>query len=93
MPLADYERAWDEAVRVFGRNRVSTYLLIGLGENPDDLVRAAKTLIGRGVCPFLVPMRPMAGTLARRAAGQALAARYTWQAAAAARLAVYERFR
>jgi radical SAM protein (TIGR04043 family) len=66
VPLAEYERAWDEAVRVFGWNRVSTYLLIGLGEDPDDLVRAAASLIGRGVYPFLVPMRPMAGTLARR---------------------------
>ncbi|HET9081846.1 MAG TPA: MSMEG_0568 family radical SAM protein [Trebonia sp.] len=66
VPLADYERAWDEAVRVFGWNRVSTYLLIGLGENPDGLVRAAATLIGRGVYPFVVPVRPMIGTLAHR---------------------------
>jgi len=66
VPLAEYERAWDEAVRVFGWNRVSTYLLIGLGEDPDDLVRAAAALIDRGVYPFVVPMRPMAGTLARR---------------------------
>jgi radical SAM protein (TIGR04043 family) len=66
VPLAEYERAWDEAVRVFGWNRVSTYLLIGLGEDPGDLVRAAATLIERGVYPFVVPVRPMAGTLARR---------------------------
>ena len=66
VPLEQYERAWDEAVRVFGRNRVSTYLLIGLGEDPDSLVNAAAGLIARGVYPFVVPMRPMAGTLARR---------------------------
>src|SRR6202012_3661103 len=30
VPMTAYEAAWDEAVRVFGRNRVSTYLLIGL---------------------------------------------------------------
>jgi radical SAM protein (TIGR04043 family) len=65
-PLAEYERAWDEAVRVFGRNRVSTYLLIGLGEDPDELVAGAGRLIERGVYPFVVPMRPMLGTLARR---------------------------
>jgi radical SAM protein (TIGR04043 family) len=63
--LAEYERAWDEAVAVFGWNRVSTYLLVGLGEDPDDLVRGAASLIARGVYPFVVPMRPMAGTLAR----------------------------
>jgi radical SAM protein (TIGR04043 family) len=66
VPLAEYERAWDEAVRVFGWNRVSTYLLIGLGESADELVNGAASLIARGVYPFVVPMRPMAGTLARR---------------------------
>ncbi len=58
VPMAEYERAWDEAVAVFGWNRVSTYLLIGLGEEPDDLVRGAASLIARGVYPFVVPMRP-----------------------------------
>ena len=66
VPMAEYEAAWDEAVRVFGRNKVSTYLLIGLGEDPDELVAGAARLIERGVYPFVVPMRPMLGTLARR---------------------------
>ncbi|MGH3929033.1 MAG: MSMEG_0568 family radical SAM protein, partial [Pseudonocardiaceae bacterium] len=66
VPMAEYEAAWDEAVRVFGRNRVSTYLLVGLGEDPDELIIGARRLIERGVYPFVVPLRPMAGTLARR---------------------------
>ncbi len=66
VPLAEYEAAWDEAVRVFGWNHVSTYLLIGLGEDPDELVAGAARLIERGVYPFVVPMRPMLGTLAAR---------------------------
>ncbi|MEU4236224.1 MSMEG_0568 family radical SAM protein [Actinoplanes sp. NPDC026619] len=66
VPMAEYEAAWDRAVEVFGRNQVSTYLLIGLGEDPDDLVDGAARLIERGVYPFVVPFRPMAGTLARR---------------------------
>jgi radical SAM protein (TIGR04043 family) len=66
VPLTDYWAAWDEAVRVFGRNRVSTYLLIGLGEDPDALVAGAADLIAHGVYPFAVPFRPMLGTLARR---------------------------
>ncbi|MFI5611783.1 MSMEG_0568 family radical SAM protein [Amycolatopsis sp. NPDC051903] len=66
VPMVEYEAAWDEAVRVFGHNRVSTYLLIGLGEDPDTLVAGAGRLIERGVYPFVVPMRPMLGTLARR---------------------------
>ena len=66
VPMAEYEAAWDEAVRVFGRNRVSTYLLVGLGEDPDELVAGAGRLIERGVYPFVVPFRPMRGTLAAR---------------------------
>jgi radical SAM protein (TIGR04043 family) len=64
--MAEYETAWDEAVRVFGRNKVSTYLLVGMGEDPDELVAGAGRLIDRGVYPFVVPMRPMVGTLAHR---------------------------
>ena len=66
VPRADYDAAWDEAVRVFGRNRVSSYLLVGLGEDPDELVDGAAELIERGVYPFVVPFRPMRGTLAAR---------------------------
>ncbi|MEU5323742.1 MSMEG_0568 family radical SAM protein [Streptomyces sp. NPDC021056] len=66
VPMSEYEAAWDEAVRVFGPNRVSTYLLIGLGEDPDELIAGAGELIDRGVYPFVVPFRPMGGTLAAR---------------------------
>jgi radical SAM protein (TIGR04043 family) len=71
VPMAEYEAAWDEAVRVFGRNRVSTYLLIGLGEDPGELVEGAGRLIDRGVYPFVVPFRAMQGTLAVREGAQA----------------------
>ncbi|MDX6689669.1 MAG: hypothetical protein QOG15_1126 [Solirubrobacteraceae bacterium] len=63
VPVERYEEAWAEAVRVFGRNRVSTYLLIGLGEDPDKLVAAARHLIALGVYPFVVPYRPLVGAL------------------------------
>lgn len=62
--LAEYRAAWAEAVRVFGRNQVSTYLLVGLGENPDEVVAGARELIEMGVYPFVVPFRPHPGTLA-----------------------------
>ncbi|WP_067859698.1 MSMEG_0568 family radical SAM protein [Nocardia shimofusensis] len=64
VPLTAYRTAWAEAVRVFGRNQVSTYLLVGLGEDPDELVAGAEELIDMGVYPFVVPFRPLAGTLA-----------------------------
>jgi radical SAM protein (TIGR04043 family) len=62
--LERYEEAWERAVRTFGANRVSTYLLVGLGESPDELVEGAERLIAMGVYPFVVPYRPMAGSLA-----------------------------
>lgn len=62
--LDEYRTAWREAVEVFGHNRVSTYLLVGLGEDPDALVAACAELIEMGVYPFVVPFRPLAGTLA-----------------------------
>ncbi|WP_168706183.1 MSMEG_0568 family radical SAM protein [Gordonia paraffinivorans] len=64
VPLSEYRAAWEEAVRVFGRNQVSTYLLVGLGEDPDELIAGAKELADMGVYPFVVPFRPHAGTLA-----------------------------
>ncbi len=64
VPLDEYRAAWREAVRVFGRNQVSTYLLVGLGEDPDEMVDSARELIEMGVYPFVVPFRPLQGTLA-----------------------------
>ena len=64
VPLSTYDEAWDDAVAIFGRNRVSTYVLVGLGEDPDELVDACGRLIDRGIYPFVVPFRPLGGTLA-----------------------------
>ncbi|WOF23974.1 MSMEG_0568 family radical SAM protein [Microbacterium betulae] len=62
--MDDYRSAWREAVRVFGWNQVSTYLIVGMGEDPDELVEGARELIEMGVYPFVVPFRPLKGTLA-----------------------------
>lgn len=62
--MDEYRAAWREAVRVFGYNQVSTYLLVGMGEDPDELVAGARELIEMGVYPFVVPFRPLKGTLA-----------------------------
>jgi radical SAM protein (TIGR04043 family) len=82
-----YEQAWSHAVRAFGSNRVSTYLLVGLGEDPDELVAGAQRLIALGVYPFVVPYRPLAGALGARdgvpAPSAALLADVTGRVAAA----------
>ena len=92
VPMEQYHAAWREAVRVFGRNQVSTYLLVGLGEDPDELVAGATELIAMGVYPFVVPFRPHPGTLAvetdgARAPDAAIVERVSREVAAQLRLA------
>jgi radical SAM protein (TIGR04043 family) len=62
VPRAFYLEAFAAAVEVFGRGQVSTYLLAGLGDTADGLHEAARTLIGLGVYPFIVPFVPVSGT-------------------------------
>ncbi len=62
IPMEEYVRAWEEAVCVFGRNQVSSYLLMGLGEDPRTLLEGCERLAGIGVYPYLVPFRPIPGT-------------------------------
>jgi putative N-acetyltransferase (TIGR04045 family) len=60
--LEEYIRAWEEAVRVFGKNQVSSFLLMGLGERPERLLDGCERLASIGVYPYLVPFRPIPGT-------------------------------
>ncbi len=61
--LERYERAWNRAVDVFGFNQVSSFLLVGLGEQEDSVIEGSKFLADRGVYPFVVPFRPIPGSL------------------------------
>ncbi len=57
-----YVESWKEAVRVFGRWQVSTYVLVGMGEELQTVVDGTKMCAEIGVYPFIVPFRPVAGT-------------------------------
>lgn len=57
-----YLATWKEAVDVFGRWQVSTYVLVGLGERLDTIIEGASLCAHLGVYPFIVPFRPIAGT-------------------------------
>ncbi|MBI5251125.1 MAG: MSMEG_0568 family radical SAM protein [Desulfomonile tiedjei] len=58
-----YEKAWNWAVDVFGFNQVSSFVLVGLGEQEDSVVKGSEFLADRGVYPFVVPFRPIPGSL------------------------------
>jgi radical SAM protein (TIGR04043 family) len=58
-----YFRAWERAVEVFGAGQVSTYVILGMGEDPELTVEGCRRAIDLGVYPFVVPLRPVPGSL------------------------------
>ncbi len=57
-----YLDAFRDAVPVFGRGQVSTYLLAGLGDTAAEILALCEILVGIGVHPFVVPFVPITGT-------------------------------
>ncbi len=62
LSLERYYEAFADAVAVFGRGEVSTYLLAGLGDSKEALLTCSRRLIELGVYPFVVPFVPISGT-------------------------------
>ena len=58
-----YFRCWERAVEVFGPGRVSTYVILGMGERREVTLAGCERAIRMGVYPFVVPLRPVPGTL------------------------------
>jgi radical SAM protein (TIGR04043 family) len=61
--MEGYFRTWEAAVEVFGRGAVTTYVILGLGERQELIEEGCRRAIEMGVYPFVVPLRPVAGTL------------------------------
>ena len=61
--IEGYFAAWERAVSLFGPGQVSTYVILGMGEDPDLTVAGCRRAIDIGVYPFVVPLRPIAGSL------------------------------
>jgi radical SAM protein (TIGR04043 family) len=60
--VADYFKAWRAAVKIFGEGQVSSFIIAGLGETDTSILEGAKELAQMGVVPYLLPLRPIAGT-------------------------------
>jgi len=58
----DHMGALGDAVSVFGRGRVSTHLMVGLGEVDRDLLGMVQAMIDMGVYPALFAFTPIAGS-------------------------------
>jgi putative N-acetyltransferase (TIGR04045 family) len=63
MGLDRYEKAWKTAVEIFGSNQVSSFLIVGIGESRDSIIWGTEYLADLGVYPFVVPLRPIPGSL------------------------------
>ena len=61
--IARYFEAWERAVEQFGPGQVTTYVILGMGEDPEVTIEGCKKAIDYGVYPFIVPLRPVAGSL------------------------------
>jgi len=63
-PGLDYDRLWqvlDRSVELFGKNRVFSNVIIGLGETDAELASCIHQLTLHGVIPVLRPLNPAAG--------------------------------
>jgi biotin synthase len=58
-----HRKSLKEAVQVFGRNSVSTHLIVGLGENEKQLSEIMQWCIDMGICPSLFAFTPIPGTV------------------------------
>lgn len=52
-----------EAVDIFGKNRVSTHLIVGLGETEREMVEIIQRCVDMRVLPALFAFTPISGTL------------------------------
>ncbi|MEM3617711.1 MAG: radical SAM protein [Candidatus Bathyarchaeia archaeon] len=51
-----------EAVKIFGEGKVSTHLIVGLGESEKEMVEMIQKCVDMGVLPALFAFTPVAGT-------------------------------
>jgi radical SAM protein (TIGR04043 family) len=61
-----YFRCWERAVEVFGAGQVTTYVILGMGEDPRLTTELCRRAVDLGVYPFIVPLRPVPGSLKKK---------------------------
>ncbi|MHA1292318.1 MAG: radical SAM protein [Promethearchaeota archaeon] len=57
IPYRLFEENWSRAIDVFSKNQVSTFLLTGFGESPDDFIDDLERIVSLGVIPYITPVR------------------------------------
>ncbi len=67
IPLEQYVEAWKRSVELFGECQVSTFILAGLGETDESIIKGSRVIAELGVYPFIVPLRPITGSMLEHA--------------------------
>jgi biotin synthase-related radical SAM superfamily protein len=65
-PGLSYDQLWrvlDRSVELFGKNRVFSNVIIGLGETDWEMESCIRRLTSHGVIPVLRPLNPVAGLI------------------------------
>ncbi|MBN1763281.1 MAG: MSMEG_0568 family radical SAM protein [Methanomicrobia archaeon] len=63
LPFKHFIDAWKRAVAIFGESQVSSFVIVGLGESDQSIVEGSRLLAELGVYPFIVPLRPIPGSM------------------------------
>jgi radical SAM protein (TIGR04043 family) len=66
IPISRYFETFEKGIEIFGRNQVSSFIIVGLGESPESIIDGSKKLIDMGVYPFILPLRPLLNSLMER---------------------------
>ena len=59
---AKQQEALRKAVEIFGEGRVSTHLIVGLGETEEEIVKMIQWCVDNGIYPGLFSFTPVPGT-------------------------------
>jgi radical SAM protein (TIGR04043 family) len=62
IPRKTFEEFWMQAVKIFGKGDVTTFILTGFGENIQELKDYCDKIISWGIIPVVVPVRHIEGT-------------------------------
>jgi radical SAM protein (TIGR04043 family) len=53
-----YLESWENALDIFGEWNASSWILVGLGESVESVVRGFRAMVERGIYPYIAPYRP-----------------------------------
>lgn len=58
----EHLKTLDKAVNIFGKGRVVTHLIVGLGEKDKELIYIFQKMVNKGIYPSLFAFTPIKGT-------------------------------